>query len=123
MPDQVSPKLTNLESIFKSLVWDRAIDAGFISLFAAAPYLAVWPLGKLLRDLANVVGNYLFSSFSMFVDVSFIKLKNSEMQTAYDKASVTLMVIAHDRGIESEAFKNARDAAKIALSRFANISH
>lgn len=116
----VNPTLTLAENIFKSLVWDSILDAQLAALYADAPYLL--PIKWLIDPLAKMFENRFFSGFRTTIDVAAIKLLNAEHASAMQDASVRLAVIAHDKGINSDEFKKAREADKIALSRFTRIN-
>lgn len=116
MSDSVSPTLTNVEEIFKSLVWDSVIKGWLTALYASSPIAAFF---KPAIDLAvKMIGDLFFSKIRLVVDIGAIKLLDEQANAAYRKASVTLAVIAHDKGIDSNEFKNARENAKQALSDF-----
>lgn len=110
--------LSVAEQIFKDLVWTPGIHAGELALESAVPLLALPILKQVGEETIDLIADALFNQFIMIVDVTTIKLVNAEHQAAFDKARVTLQIIAHDKGIDSPDFQNARENAKAALSQF-----
>lgn len=94
------------------------IKAGEIWLESDVPFLSLPVVKQAEEEIINFLSDSLFDQIVIFVDISAIKLVNSAHQSAFDKASVNLKIIAHDKGIDSKEFQEARDAAKIALSKF-----
>lgn len=122
MTIQTNPPLSQAEQIFKDLVWDPAVEAGQALLFSQVPFLGGPVIGTLSRSLISTISNWFFTQIKLFVDVSAIKLNNADHQAAFDKASLVLKVIAHDKGIDSNEFKAARENAKIALAKFTQLT-
>lgn len=60
----------------------------------------------------------LYAAVKLAIDLEVIAFKNEEHKKRFQAASSTLAIIAHDKGIESEDFKNARENARQALSVF-----
>lgn len=118
MTTEANRPLTNAENIFKTLVWDPIILSGETYLFANVPFLNLPVINQIDRGILNLAADWLFEQIRTLVDVTAIKLVNHDHQVAYDDASIQLMVIAHDKGINSDEFTKARDAAKVALSKF-----
>jgi hypothetical protein len=114
MTNEVNKQLTITEQIFKDIVWDTALKAATVNY----PVLAVWPISAFV----NTISNYIFSGVKQVVDVGAIELLNSAHQSAYQKSSITLAVIAHDKGINSLEFINARKAALDAMAVFTQVN-
>lgn len=121
MIDSAYKGLTEVEQIFKSLVWDTALTAGETALIAQVPFLGLPIVRTITHWMVTSVSNWIYSALVLFVDVEAIKLVNAIHQAEYDSASEQLKIIAIDKGINSDDFKKARDDAKVALSRFTNI--
>ena len=113
--------LTTAEQVFKDLVWTPAILAGELALEDAVPFFALPGIRTIEEGLINIFTDWLYNQFVLLVDVTAIRLVNAEHQAEYDKASLELKIIAIDKGIDSDEFKKAREAAKLALSKFTNI--
>ena len=111
--------LTQIEKIFKDLIWDPAVAAWNASLKIAFPFLRLPVLGQIQNLILKTVADWVFSSFVLLVDVVAIRLVNSEHQREYDNASIKLMGAADKFGENSPEFKKAREDAKAALSKFA----
>lgn len=94
------------------------IEAELVSLCAANPWMSVWPVRQILNGIAQMVTNKIFGKLRLVVDMGAISFVNQEHKAAFDKAAVTLKIIAQDKGIESDEYKRAREDAKTALSRF-----
>lgn len=118
MSTEANKTLSLGESIFKKLVWDKAVDAGLASMFASNPWLAAWPFGPLVKALTDKFSEYVFNSTTLFVDVTDIKLSNKEHQDTFIKSSITLSIIAHDKGVQSDEYKTALKNAMDAMSKF-----
>lgn len=115
--------LTHAQQIFKDLVWDVSVKAGEIYLEGVVPALNLPVLKQAEEGVVQVISDALFNQLILFIDITAIKLVNSAHQSAYDRASIELAVIAQDKGIESDEFKKARDVAKAALSQFTYLPH
>ena len=118
MSETVNPTLTKVEDAVKSIVWDSALQGALASLFTAAPWLNVPPLRQIVTGVAELAGNKFYAYLRLGVDLGAISFMNAEAQRQLDRASVTLKIIALNKGIESEDFKRARDEARRALARF-----
>jgi hypothetical protein len=116
------PSLTSAQKIFKDLVWDLGINAAIVGLDSAVPFLAIPVISRVKKILIHGVTDWVFNYIVLFVDVTAIKLVNSAHQATYEAESLRLKVVLHNSGIDSPEFKEARDAAKIALSRFTRFS-
>lgn len=120
MTTQVNPTLSAVEQVFKDVIWTPLIMAGETALFTYAPILDAPVLGEIDKELISLGSDWLFNQFIIFVDVTTIKFKNSEAQTAYDSASIQLQIILHSEGIDSDAYQQALQSAvtaQIALTR------
>ena len=118
MTDTATPALDTAERIFKSLIWDNAVSGALVALFTYCPYLAVPPLKQIISGVGRMATDGLFKFLKLFVDVSAIKLKNAVAQHEYDNASVRLMIVAIEKGVDSEEFRKANEADKAALAKF-----
>jgi hypothetical protein len=121
MPISAYPALTTAEQIFKDLVWTPAILAGETWLEAEVPALNLPGLKQLDEEAIKALSNWLFSQVVLVIDIETIQLVNSEHQSAYDKASEALAVIAEENGVKSDEYKKAQSAALAELSRFTRI--
>lgn len=118
MTDSAYPQLKTAEDIFKQVVWDTLVKAAIAALFQAAPYLAVWPIGPIITYIINQFSAALYSVLRIIVDLEAIAFVNAEYKSAFDKAAVTLKIIAHDKGIDSKEFADAKENAKKIFAKY-----
>jgi hypothetical protein len=118
MSDDAYKKLGLAEAIFKDLIWDNLIRAGKAALFSAAPWMSVWPLGPMINLLIDMFTDKLYEGLRLAIDLEAIVFVNEAHRRAYDKAAVTLKILAQEKGIDSPEFKNAKEYAKADLSKF-----
>lgn len=96
--------------IFKTLIWDVYIEKWIVSLVGGG----FW--GFILTPALRYLTNQLYGVIALGLKMEAIVLKNAEAQRAYTLAAVDLYELAKTSGIDSEAFRKARDAHKQALS-------
>lgn len=118
MTTGVNAPITFTENLFKSLIWDPLVKAAMTALDVEVPVLAVWPLSSIINGVVNLASNAIFTQVRLLVDVTAIKLLNAEHEAEYNSAAEKLAVIAHDQGVDSDAFIQQREIAKAALSKF-----
>lgn len=106
----------SIGDIFKRLVWDTLVSVMLKQLFSAVPWLGWGPVGLLVGWIVGMVADYLYVALEMAVDLQVIKFKNEAHRREFEKASVTLHILAKEKGIDSPEFKSARDEHKKALS-------
>ncbi len=104
--------------IFKILFWDTAVNAGLAALATAAPWLMVGPWGWVIRQVILKYTDLLYAGMRMVANLEAIVLINEDHRKAYDRASAELQIIAHDKGIDSPEFKEARIENQKALLEF-----
>lgn len=113
-PTDVDPFL----DAFHAIVWNNLIRAGLAALFAQVPFLGLPIISNIVTWIVMKFSDYLYAGFQMFVDIQYIRFKNQQLQTEYDKSSVALQVIAYDHGIDSKEFEDARQGFEKDLSKF-----
>jgi hypothetical protein len=106
-----------LEELFKNAVWDNLVAAGLSALFLELPWLAVWPLGPVIRVITKTFSDKLFAALQLLVDLQAITFQNTASKKAFENEAVKLKIIAMDKGINSPEFQKAKEDAKIALSK------
>lgn len=113
MTESVNPVLSQVEDLIERGLFAPLVDAEMTALG-----INFWPL--------NVIVHKIFDGFyaklNMFADVGAIKIFNAEHAKALTSADVTLKIIALDKGINSDEYKNARENALLALSRYTRIN-
>lgn len=122
MTDVAFKPLTQIELIFRDLVWRPMIKAGEVWIEGNVPILAFPGIKQISEELVEQLADWTFEQIRMFIDIAAIKLVSSAHQSAYDQASLELRIIAINKGIDSQEFKNARDKALEDLSRFTNLA-
>lgn len=118
MSNTAYPKLDQVQSAFKDLVWDNVVQAGITALFAQVPWLNAWPIGGAVRYLLTLFADKIFDSVKLSIDLQAIVLVNQEHKVAYNKELAKLKIVAREKGIESPEFAKERENAKKALSKF-----
>lgn len=116
--------MVDLRGIEDSLAVEVLFDAGLKSkilapLFAWAPLLAWGPLGFVVTQIVTFFAQKIFNAFKEFAGERFIAMARGGLLGQLDSVGSELAVIAIEKGIDSEEYKNARAAHKIALSKFA----
>lgn len=122
MGDGVNQPLSEVEELFKTLVWDLLVDAALVALFVAEPWLAYWPFRQIVTGVATLFTNKLFSVGRRTIDMTAIPLINEAHKRAFTDAVVELKVIGYHQGRDSPEYLKARDDAKAALSRFVHFN-
>lgn len=120
MSEQVNKNLSKAEDVFKCLIWDGIIKVELAALYTASPVAAFFK--PAIDYIANYLGDWIFSKIKMAIDIEAIKFINHKAEENFKKASVTLSIIAHDKGIDSDEYKKARETAQQALSQFVRFS-
>lgn len=118
MSETVSRPLTEAEQTFKDLIWLPLLRLGEGALETSVPALNFPILKQVDEFILESLAEWLYSQIVMLLDVETIRLANAEHQAAYDKASLTLKIIAKDKGATSPEFAEAKENAKKALSQF-----
>lgn len=116
MSDIAYRGLSIAEKIFKDVVWDSLFTLGTTALYTEVPFLA--PFSVPINWMLKIFTDKFYNGLVLFIDVQAISLVNQAHKIAYDKASITLKVIAHDKGIESKEYLDAKENAIKALAKF-----
>lgn len=103
---------------FKELIWDSLVKAALGKLFAAFPLLGWGPIGWAITWIVGHYNEMIYLGLKEFIKLENIALRNEQAERAYGTASVKLKLIARSNGIESVAFRKARDEDKEKLSHF-----
>jgi hypothetical protein len=110
--------LPDIGDTFKELVWDALIKAAIASLIKAVPFLGWGPAGAVLTWVVQKFTDYLYSTLVTSFNVAKMPFLNEAHRVAFDDATVKLRIIAAGEGINSDAFRKARDEHKKRLSEF-----
>lgn len=120
MTTSAYPVLTEFENAFKTLVWTPLIKTGEAALEGAVPFLGFPIIKQLDEAVLNAVADALFYQLITFIDVTAIRLVNTELQSKWALASESLALIAKEQGANSDAYKNA---LSVAAADFASWVH
>lgn len=121
MTTNAFPMLTAAEQIFYDVVWTPMLTAGESWIEVELPFLAL-PIVKQIDEAAlKAVTDGIFNALVELIDVAAIKWKIAANESAYTVASLQLLIIAQESGINSDAYKKARDVAKAALAQFTRL--
>lgn len=94
---------------FKSLVWDVLVEAALTAL-----HINFWPI----NSIVIYVTDQLYEGLHLAFDLEKIIFINAAHKSAYTTADVTLKIIAHDKGMDSDDFKTAQLNFQKELVRF-----
>jgi hypothetical protein len=114
MTTTVNPTLTEAEIIFKSLIWDSLLQAAE----SEVPFLSL----PVIKQVVQLISDFIYSEIVLFVDITTIRLLDQQHQSAYERASEQLVIVAQEKGTNSNEFKTAQAQALLALSRFTHFS-
>lgn len=110
--------LTTAQTVFKDLVWTPLITVGKTALKTELPFLGLPVISTVFNGIVGLISDWIFNQMALGMDLTAIKLVNSEHQSAYDSASIQLKVVAHDKGVNSPEYAAAKQKAMEALSKF-----
>lgn len=122
MTTSVDQTLTQIEQVFKDLVWDPMIKAGESWLEVNVPFFALPVIKQVEEETVKLATDALYKQIVLIVDVTAIRLKNSAHQSAYESASIAVVIAAQTNGVESPEYAKAKEDALAALSKFAAIN-
>ena len=71
-----------------------------------------------LNTIINFIMDATYDKLRLIVDLSAIIILNAEHKAAFDNAALKLQIMANSYGIDSEQFKQEKENAKLALSKF-----
>lgn len=112
----------DIGDLFKQLVWENITKAALNKLFAAIPALSWGPIGYFVTWFWGKLADYVYEEVKLYVNLEYIVFKNKILEKEFNLASVKLKIIARESGIDSEAFRSARDENKKALSNLVRIA-
>lgn len=118
MSDSAFRPLTQIEKIFKDLVWDPMVKSGEVWVEGAVPVLNLPLLKQLDEAVMERLSNAVYEQICTWVDIGAIKLVDAQHDKAFKDASLQLLLIAHAHGADSPEFKKANEDAKAALAAF-----
>lgn len=101
--------------LFKSLVYDQLVTAAIGEMIVAVPFLGCPVIRQLFTAAVDWIADRLYDVTEKFIDTQTIILINDEQKAAYQAASINLALIAHDKGQDSQEFKDAHAKELITL--------
>lgn len=104
--------------VFKTLLWDSIVKASIARLFIVIPWLGYGPLGIAVSIIITKFTDVMYHGLKLSIQLDRVVVLNDELRLAYNNSAVLLHVIAKDKGIDSNEFKNARIEHQKALSNF-----
>lgn len=110
--------LTADQQVFKDLFWDPLVKTGELAIESYVPAFKLPVLEQVEEGTINVIADVVFANICLLVDLAAIKLVNSAHQRAYDNASLQLKIVLVEKGVTSDDYIKARDAAATAFSNF-----
>lgn len=122
MSESVNPTVTKAQDLFKDLVWDVLVDAELTALFVYVPALKIWPIGPIIKMVAHSFSDKIYSGVRLALDMQTVIFLNNKHYKEFSKATVTLKIIARDKGVDSDEYKNAKRNAKDALASFVHFN-
>jgi hypothetical protein len=123
MTTSAYPVLTDVENAFKTIVWDTLVKTGEVALAGVESTIPVLDLSfiqGLEDDAIEAATNALYAWLVEIIDVTAIKLVNTELQNKWSTASEALALIAQEQGVTSSAYQTALQTA---ATDFANWVH
>lgn len=102
------PELTEAERLFKSVVFDTARDLALAAIFVRFPYLNWFPLNAGIKWLIENYSDKLWECFADLINVTYIPLRNAELQRQFTEVALRLKEIALHSGIDSPEYLEAR---------------
>jgi len=122
MGETENPKTGILEinagDLFKDLVWSAIIKAATSALTKAIPFLAFGPMPLITSLVVGLVGDFVYDQLKDVYNFQSVAIKNEMHRREFDSAGLKLKLIARDKGIQSDEFKEARQKYADALAKF-----
>lgn len=122
MSEIVNNELEKIEDIFKDIVWDNFVTVGITSFFAYFYFLNIPVIRQVIEFLLKQFSNYIFKYLKLGVDLSAIVFINESHKNSYTKAVISLKAICKNKGINSKEYHEAKQIAKIELSKFVSFN-
>lgn len=104
--------------LYKDLIFDTIMEAAVKKLIVRFPAFGMFPLNLFLSWFAS----HLAEAFYVVMKSLNVTFENARLRQEFDNSSVALKIIATEKGIESDEFKEARQKHKQKLSEFARLT-
>lgn len=112
-----------MKDLFKDLIFKRITQTALTKLFLKAPILGWGPFGIVITFLINKYTSLLLNEIEKNIDLKKVTYKNKKLQMFFDKESIKLKIFAENYGVNSEEYKKVKDASKVALVKFVDLSN
>lgn len=104
-----------LSDLFKSMVWDILLKKAISKMMVSLVISPTGFLGVLLTKIIIAIADRLYPIIIEFVKIESIILTDEVHQKGFERAQLKLKVIALEKGINSQEFKDARKKEQDAL--------
>jgi len=101
----------DLGDLVKQFAWDVAVRVVLAQFFIAVPWLAWQPMRAFITLIVTYFSDRLFDEAHEWVDIKAIKFGNANEEREFNKAAVTLKIIAQNKGADSKEYANAHENA------------
>lgn len=98
----------NLDDVLKGILKDIVIPLVIKQIVKAVPFFGLPIINPIFVFIAGLIADKMFDEMSLFLDFQRIAFRNSEFQREFDRAGVSLLILADQKGIDSDEFKKAR---------------
>ena len=105
----------DISSIFKSMVWDVLLKRGIDILITSLSISPQGFLAMLITKVIIIVANKLYPIIVQMVRIESVILTDEVHQKSFERAQLKLKIIAKEKGIDSQEFKDAREKEKESL--------
>ncbi len=112
MTTQANPTLGNIEDVIQKYGLYVLAEIGLKALFTYYPVLNVWPLNQIITGITHFINDQISSLLRLEIDLAAIKIVNDSHRAQFERSVVVLRILAHEQGIDSDAFKKGRENAK-----------
>jgi hypothetical protein len=108
----------NSNDLFKDLVWSAIVKAATAALIRAIPFLGMGPMGAVTGLIVGLFGDFLYAQLKDVYNFHSIGIANETHRREFDNAGIKLKLLARDKGIESNEFKEAKKRYGDDLAKF-----
>ena len=107
----------DISTLFKDMVWDILLKKGISTLMLSLSISPQGFLGIILTKLIIAIADKLYPIMVKMVKIETIQIQDEIHQKSFERAQLKLKIIAKEKGIDSQEFKDAREKEKQALRK------
>lgn len=107
----------DISTLFKDMVWDILLKKGISTLMLSLSISPQGFLGIVLTKLIIAIADKLYPIMVKMVKIETIQIQDEIHQKSFERAQLKLKIIAKEKGIDSQEFKDAREKEKQALRK------